>query len=116
MPESIATDTSVVVTRWLTSESRFLALWDDGEPVSMAGATGPTPNGIRISAVYTPPSQRRHGYASALVVALSQAQLDAGRRFCFLFTDLRNLTSNHIYQAAGYEPVVDITELRFVGS
>ena len=28
--------------------------------------------------------------------------------FCFLFTDLANPTSNHIYQAIGYEPVTDI--------
>ncbi len=101
------------VMRWLTGTSRQLALWDDGGPVAMAGTTGPTPNGIRISAVYTPPAHRRHGYASALVAALSQAQLDAGRRFCFLYTDLRNPISNHIYQAIGYTPVVDSTELRF---
>jgi predicted GNAT family acetyltransferase len=101
------------VARWLSSPSRTLALWDDGGPVAMAGAAGPTPGGIRIGAVYTPPERRRRGYASALVAALSQAQLDAGRRFCFLFTDLANPTSNHIYQAIGYEPVVDIAELLF---
>ena len=39
---------------------------------------------------------------------LSQAQLDDGRTFCFLFTDLANPTSNHIYQAIGYEPVRDV--------
>ncbi|MHB8630766.1 MAG: GNAT family N-acetyltransferase [Candidatus Limnocylindria bacterium] len=94
-------------------ESRGLHLWLDGEPVSMAGATGPTPNGIRIGAVYTPPDKRRRGYASALVAALSQAQLDAGRRFCFLFTDLANPTSNKIYQDIGYEPVCDVDEYRF---
>ncbi|MBC8077176.1 MAG: GNAT family N-acetyltransferase, partial [Chloroflexales bacterium] len=38
----------------------------------------------------------------------------AGKRFCFLFTDLANPTSNHIYQAIGYAPVVDIAELRFI--
>lgn len=101
------------VGRWLSSPSRYLALWEDGAPVAMAGATGPTPNGIRIGAVYTPPAARRRGYASALVAALSQHQLDAGRRFCFLFTDLSNPTSNHIYQALGYEPVVEIADLRF---
>lgn len=111
---AVASDTATVVTRWLTSPSRYLALWEDGEPVALAGATGPTPNGIRIGAVYTPPERRRRGYASALVAALSQHQLDAGKRFCFLFTDLRNPTSNHIYQVVGYAPVVDIAELRFI--
>ncbi len=112
-PGSLAADMAPVVTRWLTSPTRSMALWEDGEPVALAGATGPTPNGIRIGAVYTPPERRRRGYASALVAALSQYQLDSGRRFCFLFTDLSNPTSNHIYQAIGFEPVVDVAELRF---
>ena len=53
------------------------------------------------------------GYASSLVAAVSQAQLDAVRWFCFLFTDLANPTSNHIYQEIGYEPVRDVNIVRF---
>jgi predicted GNAT family acetyltransferase len=79
----------------------------------MAGASGPTPKGIRIGAVYTPKALRRRGYASTLVAALSQAQLTAGRTFCFLFTDLANPTSNKIYQDIGYMPVCDVDEYRF---
>ena len=56
---------------------------------------------------------RGRGYASALVAAISQAELDAGRRFCFLFTDQANPTANHIYQAIGYEPVRDVDAYRF---
>jgi uncharacterized protein len=85
-----------------------LVIWDDGRAVSMAGFGGRTPNGIRIGPVYTPPELRGRGYASALTAALTQRLLDEGRRFCFLFTDLANPTSNHIYQAIGYEPVTDI--------
>ena len=44
---------------------------------------------------------------------MSQAELDAGRRFCFLFTDPANPTSNHIYQEIGYEPVRDVDTYRF---
>jgi GNAT superfamily N-acetyltransferase len=84
-----------------------------GDPVSMANATGATPNGIRINMVYTRPEARRRGYASAAVAALSQAMLDAGRRFCFLFTDLSNPTTNRIYQTVGYRPVADFDEYRF---
>ncbi len=96
--------------RWLAGGTRALYLWEDqsGAPVTMAGAVGPTPSGIRIGAVYTPPELRRRGYASACVAAVSQIQLDQGRRFCFLFTDLANPTSNHIYQQIGYEPVCDV--------
>lgn len=39
--------------------------------------------------------------------------LDQGRKYCFLFTDLTNPTSNHIYQAIGYQPVGDMQEYHF---
>jgi uncharacterized protein len=88
--------------RWIAGRGRSLYAWEaDGELVSLAGVTGPTPHGIRVGPVYTPPEQRGRGYASALVAAVSQAQLDSGRRFVFLFTDLANPTSNRIYQAIG---------------
>ena len=56
---------------------------------------------------------RGRGYASTLVAAVSQDALDAGRRFCFLFTDAANPTANHIYQAIGYEPVRDVDAYHF---
>ena len=70
------------------------ALWEaDGRPVSLVGFGGPTPNGIRIGPVYTPPEHRGRGYASALTAEVSAQQLAGGRRFCFLYTDLGNPTS-----------------------
>jgi uncharacterized protein len=91
------------------------ALWEvDGRPVSLVGFGGPTPNGIRIGPVYTPPEDRGHGYASALTAEVSAAQLARGRRFCFLYTDLANPTSNAIYMRIGYERVCDSRELALV--
>ena len=93
---------------------RTVYLWEDqGAIVSVVGAGGETPNGIRIGPVYTPPEARGNGYASSLTAAASQDQLDRGRRFVFLFTDLANPTSNRIYQAIGYEPVIDVDMYRF---
>ena len=66
-----------------------------------------TPNGIRIGPVYTPPEQRGNGYATALVAEQSAWLLAGGRRFCFLYTDLANPTSNAIYERIGYERVAD---------
>lgn len=101
------------VERWLHEPGRTAHLWEvDGRAVSLAGSGSPTPNGIRIGPVYTPPADRRRGYASALVAAASQQLLDGGRSFCFLFTDLANPTSNHVYQAIGYEPVTDVDQYR----
>lgn len=91
-------------------DNREYFLWKGPHAVSMASAAGPTPSGIRIGSVYTPPALRNRGYASALVAALSQYQLDAGCRFCFLYTDLANPTSNSIYQKIGYRPVCDCDE------
>jgi hypothetical protein len=106
-------DVNRKVDRWLHERDRTAWLWEvDGRAVSFAGSGSPTPNGIRIGPVYTPPEDRRHGYASALVAAASQELLDQGRRFCFLFTDLANPTSNHVYKAIGYEPVTDVDQYR----
>jgi predicted GNAT family acetyltransferase len=79
----------------------------------MVGSTGPTPNGIRIGPVYTPPELRGRGYASACTAAVSQLLLDEGRKFCFLYTDLANPTSNKIYQDIGYTAVCDADVIRF---
>ena len=96
------------------SSQRDLFLWEHaGEPVSMSGASGPTPNGIRVNFVYTPPELRGRGFASAAVATLSQALLDAGNRSCFLLTDLANPTSNRIYAAIGYEPRGDLERWAF---
>jgi len=107
-------DFGAMADRWIRREGRTVYLWiDGGRPVSMTGAGGRTPNGIRVGPVYTPPAERGHGYASNLVAQVSQAMLDAGRTYVFLFTDLANPTSNKIYQAIGYEPVNDVDEWEF---
>jgi RimJ/RimL family protein N-acetyltransferase len=89
-------------------------LWEDrGEPVSLSGFSGPTPNGIRIGPVYTPPEHRKHGYATTLVADLSAWLLEQGHHACFLYTDLANPTSNRIYVEIGYERVCDAMEFAF---
>jgi uncharacterized protein len=93
--------------------SAGIVLWDTGQPVSLAAFGNPTPSGIRIGPVYTPPTERGRGYASALVAELTQALLAGGRRSCFLFTDLSNRTSNSIYQRIGYRPVTDVDQWAF---
>jgi GNAT superfamily N-acetyltransferase len=98
----------------LNSDIAGIFLWDDGGAVSYVGYGGPTPHGIRIGPVYTPPEHRKRGYASACVAQLSQHLLNTGHEFCFLFTDLRNPTSNHIYQQIGYRAVCDFNEYRFL--
>jgi hypothetical protein len=88
-------------------------LWADSDPVAVATWAGPTPHGIRIGFVYTPPEFRGRGYASNLVAHLSQSLLNEGRQFCFLYTDRANPTSNSIYQKLGYRPVCDSERWEF---
>lgn len=96
------------------SEHAGLWFWEEGGgPVSLAGFSGPTPTGIRVGPVYTPPEHRRRGYATILVADLSAWLLEQGHRACFLFTDLANPTSNRIYMEIGYERVCDALEFRF---
>lgn len=113
--ETDTSHTGLMVDRFLHSETQGIYLWEDGHglPVSMSGYSRPTPNGIVILAVYTPREHRGRGYASANVAALSRLLLDQGRKYCFLYTDLANPTSNHIYQAIGYKPVSDADMYRF---
>ncbi|MBW4525396.1 MAG: GNAT family N-acetyltransferase [Phormidium tanganyikae FI6-MK23] len=89
-------------------------LWDDGTPVSWASGSQSLPTAARIGPVYTPLEYRRKGYATACVAALSQKLLDQGCDRCFLFTDLANPTSNHIYKQIGYHPVCDWHDYSFI--
>lgn len=90
-----------------------LHVWEDGgRVVSVAAAVAPTPHGIRINNVYTPPELRGRGYAGALVAALTQNVLDSGRDFAFLHTDLSNPTSNALYVRIGYRRVAELKVLR----
>lgn len=88
-------------------ERQSMHLWQDGVPVAWVSGSQSLPTAARIGPVYTPPEYRRKGYASACVAALSQKLLDQGCDRCFLFTDLANPTSNHIYQQIGYYPICD---------
>jgi GNAT superfamily N-acetyltransferase len=110
---SPAADTERVVEGRLVDPNSGFLLWEDDGPVSLAGWGGPTPNGIRIGPVYTPPDRRSRGYGSAVTAAVSTDQLAAGRRFCFLYTDLANPTSNKIYMDIGYEPICDAVDYSF---
>ena len=98
----------------LESPTAGFLLWEDGdEIVSLAGWGGPTPSGIRVGPVYTPPELRGRGLATALVAELSQRLLDGGHRLCFLYTDLANPTANAIYERIGYARVCESAEIAF---
>lgn len=104
-------DRDEVVDRHMQSNRLFF--WDDGGPVTMLAVGGSTPNGARVSLVYTPPAQRGHGYATSAVATLTARLLAAGKRHCSIYTDLANPTSNGIYRRIGYRTVCDICDYVF---
>lgn len=87
-------------------------LWEDehGERVHLTGATPPAYGVTRVGPVYTPTAQRGRGFASSAVAQVSRQHVAQGVRVC-LFTDQANPVSNHIYEAIGYRPVVDMVSL-----
>lgn len=94
-----------------------LWFWDvDDQPATFVSAAQPAAGVVRVGPVYTPSEQRRHGFASACVAAVSQLALDSGAERCMLYTDLANATSNSIYQAVGYQPVNDAETWTFLDS
>jgi hypothetical protein len=86
--------------------------WVDerGRRVHLTAANPPAYGVARIGPVYTPPSERGRGWASNAVAEVSRRLQSEGVRVC-LFTDQANPTSNKIYAALGYRPVVDMANL-----
>lgn len=84
-----------------------VCLWlnDKQQPVSMNLIGRPTENGISVSGVYTPTALRKRGFASAVVAHTSKRMLASGKKFCVLYTDMANPTSNKIYQQVGYREI-----------
>lgn len=93
-------------------KQQALFVWDDGGPVSMAGWSGKTANGLRVNLVYTPRELRSRGYALACVSALTEQLLSQGNKFCCLYTNLANPISNRIYERIGYRPVCDVSDFK----
>ncbi|WP_142344229.1 GNAT family N-acetyltransferase [Bacillus cereus] len=91
----------------LITTNRLFGLEVDGKLVSVAAKTRPTTNNITVNFVYTPKEERKKGYASNCVAALSQRMLDEGYKTTTLYTDLANPTSNKIYQEIGYEQIME---------
>jgi GNAT superfamily N-acetyltransferase len=89
-------------------------IWEDGAPVAFAGWSSAGSEIARIAPVYTEPSARNRGYATALVAGLARELLASGRRALFLLTDLANPTSNAIYARIGFRPLSDAWRLDFV--
>lgn len=98
-------DAKKIATGRIQNQDVFIWMNDSGQEVALNMRTRPTKNGVAISFVYTPKEARGKGYASAVVAQTSQRMLDSGKKFCMLYTDIHNPTSNSIYQKIGYNEI-----------
>ncbi len=85
----------------------------DGAPVAVVGTPGRAEGGARIGWVYTPPALRGRGYATEAVARASAHLLETGARFCVLYTDLANDTSNRIYPRVGFRHAADALAITY---
>jgi hypothetical protein len=88
----------------------------DDVPVAMARAQRPFCGGWSIGPVFTPMSQRRQGYGGAVVFAQCTRLITEGCTYVALYTNLANPTSNKLYAAIGFSPVLDQLRLRWTST
>ena len=88
-------------------------LWEDaaGRVVHLTAANPPAFGVARVGPVFTPAEERGRGWASNAVAEVSRMLRAQGNEVC-LFTDQANPTSNKVYAALGFRPVVDMENLR----
>ncbi len=87
---------------------RPVFFWEaGGELVSMAVHNRESRDGACMSWVYTPPALRGKGYAGSVTAFASEAAFRAGKKICYLYTDLGNPISNRAYQKIGYRAHCD---------
>jgi len=85
----------------------------NGKMVSIAAIMRNTKNIGIVGLVYTPKEFRGNGYATGIVIKLSELILKRGFSKCGLFTDISNPTSNKIYKKIGYEPKSEFADIYF---
>lgn len=107
-------DASRNVLRDIADADGHVLLWTvDGEPVAMARAHGCLLGMSRIGPVYTPPSNRGHGYAAAVTAEAVRHAQRRGARDVVLFADVANAGANRIYRRLGFRPVVEHVQYAF---
>lgn len=79
---------------------------DNGRPVAQLRASPDRYGVSRIGMVYTPPSDRGHGYAAGLTAAVAATQqARSGVQEVTLFTQAANAGANRLYCRLGFESV-----------
>ena len=89
-----------------------LHLWEDGGPRCLLGVSHSSAWAAALAIVYTPPAQRRKGYARRAVAALSE-QLAGRVSKRYFFVDPRNRAAQALAQHLGAELVHASVDIDF---
>ncbi|MER2088751.1 MAG: GNAT family N-acetyltransferase [Sporosarcina sp.] len=112
LPSTAKEDVKKRVASFVEQQEVFL--WEhDGKVVSMMKKARPTNHGVTVSFVFTPREERKKGYARTIVAAGTKELLKE-YKFCVLYTDLMNRTSNKIYQEIGYQQIANSVQFGFI--
>ena len=103
LPDRSITDAEVDISlRQILKNQLCFALTVDDDIVAKANTNAIGINKIQLGGVYTHPLYRRNGYAAALVTALSNRALRAGKQ-PVLFVKEKNKPAFNLYQKIGFE-------------
>jgi RimJ/RimL family protein N-acetyltransferase len=78
-----------------------------GEPVAFSAFNARLPDVVQVGGVYTPPPERRRGYARAVVAGSLLAAAREGVRRAILFTGEDAVASRRAYEAIGFRRIGD---------
>jgi predicted GNAT family acetyltransferase len=101
------------IQRQIASGNVFFWALPSGEPASTAVIDRESPEGMAITSVYTPPTFRGQGFASACVAHACQVAFDRGKHFCTLYADLDNPTSTGLYARLGFHQLSTADDIAF---
>ncbi len=104
---------SSLANRHIEQKDLYFLIDENNSILAMASNIRETKNTGSISLVYTPPAHRGRGYGSLVTALVSQKVLNSGKKYCNLFTNLENSTSNSIYQSIGYQKIGESISIRF---
>ena len=90
-----------------------LYFWDDGGPQCMLGVLRETRDAAAIGILYTVPSGRERGYASAAVAAFSRQLLDRGMAHSYFWIDPASVVADAISRKLGYVAIEDSVDIDF---
>jgi RimJ/RimL family protein N-acetyltransferase len=90
-----------------------LHVFEDGAPRCLVGVSHSTPRAAALAIVYTPPAERRKGYALRAVAALREQLAERGVPKRYFFVDPGNRPAQAIAQRLGSELVHASVDIDF---